>query len=121
MSTQLAVTLRGMRFHTLAGILPHERELPQPLEVDLTAWLADGAEPLDYRRLYALTAEACAGGTGLLETLADRLALETLALGDVTRVEVAIRKPHVMLPGPLDFAEVRLARTAAHEVASDAG
>ena len=107
----LAVSLRGMRFHTLVGILPHEQALPQPLEVDVTAWTdAPVHEPLDYRLLYELTAGAVAGRHGYLEALADELAGQVLALPTVTRVEVAVRKPHVALPGPLQHAEVRLER-----------
>ena len=33
------ITLRAMRFHALVGILPHERELEQPIEIDVTAML----------------------------------------------------------------------------------
>lgn len=100
-----------MRFHTLIGVLPHERELPQPLEVDVTAWTA-GRTPLDYRRLYALTAAVAGRGAGYLEELADALASDVLALGGVSRVAIAVRKPHVALPGPLDCAEIRLERDA---------
>ena len=57
-TTRCAITLAGMRFHARVGVLPHERELPQPLEVDLTVHLvAESDEVLDYRRLYALTRE----------------------------------------------------------------
>lgn len=104
-----------MRFHTLVGILPHERALPQPLEVDLTAWVI-GQSPLDYRALYDMTAAVAGRGTGYLEELADALASEVLAAGGVSRVEVAVRKPHVALPGPLAHAEVRLDRTVEGDV-----
>ena len=50
-----AISLRGMRFHTLIGELPHEREIPQPVEVDLTAWIGEGIGVVDYRRLYLTT------------------------------------------------------------------
>lgn len=101
-----------MRFHTLVGVLPHEREIAQPLEVDLTARVDTqaGLSALDYRDLYELTAAAARRGTGYLETLADELAGGVLALPGVTEVEVVLRKPHVPLPGPLDCAEVRLVR-----------
>jgi dihydroneopterin aldolase len=55
---RIAITLTGMRFHVRVGVLPHERELAQPLELDLTVELAAGsAAVLDYRTLYALTRE----------------------------------------------------------------
>ncbi len=100
-----------MRFHTLIGILPHERELPQPLEVDLTVWTMGNAR-LDYRVLHDLTANVVARGAGYLEDLVEELASDVFALGGVSRVEIVARKPHVALPGPLECAEIRLERTA---------
>ena len=100
-----------MRFHALVGILPHERELAQPLEVDLTAWVpGDSSAPLDYRELYALTQRVATAGHGYLEEIATAVADAALALARVERVAVAVRKPHVALPGPLAYAEVRLER-----------
>ena len=111
MADTVAVSLRAMRFHALVGILPHERELPQPLEVDVTAWVDDGiATPLDYRALWDVAARASAGGHGYLEQLAAAVADGALALPRVARVAVAVRKPHVALPGPLAAAEVCLER-----------
>ena len=104
-----------MRFHARVGILPHERELPQPLEIDVDAW-REGARTsvLDYRSLYDATAAVVAGDALLyLEDIASRVADATLAAGDVSRVRVAVRKPHVALPGPLAHAGVVLERTAA--------
>ena len=37
------VTLRGMRFHALVGVLPHEAEFAQPLEVDVSVGVRPGA------------------------------------------------------------------------------
>lgn len=111
MPSTVAITLRAMRFHTLVGILPHERELPQPIEVDVTAWVPDGVDaPLDYRELHARAAREAAAGHRYLEQLADALAGAVLADRRVSRVSVAVRKPHVALPGPLAAAEVRLER-----------
>lgn len=100
-----------MRFHTLVGILPHERELPQPLEVDVTAWVpSQPAASLDYRQLYDVVSARAAGGCGYIEELACELADAVLEIRPVLRVAVAVRKPHVPLPGPLDHAEVRVER-----------
>lgn len=102
-----AITLRGMRFHVLIGVLPHEREHPQPLEVDLTAWIREGAGIVDYRRLYAEVRAALETPELLyLEELAGTIATRVLGEKDVQRVRVAVRKPHVALDGPLDHAEV---------------
>ena len=106
-----AVSLRGMRFHTLVGILPHERELPQPLEVDVTAWVEPGVgAALDYRELHRVVAERATGGCGYLEELAEELAALVLGLEPVVRAAVAVRKPHVPLPGMLDHVEIRVER-----------
>jgi dihydroneopterin aldolase len=111
---RLAVTLAGMRFHARVGILPHEREVPQPLELDVTAW-PTGANPvLDYRALYDAAAGAVAGEPlAYLEEVADDVAARVLAAGAAARVRVAVRKPHVAMPGPLAYAEVVLEREAA--------
>jgi len=112
----LAITLRGMRFHALVGILPHEREIAQPLEVDLTVWRDDparGAPLLDYRLLHeAVAGRVAAGPIGYLEDFAHDVCERALSLGGVARARVAVRKPHVPLGAPLDHAEVVLERDA---------
>lgn len=112
---ETTITLRGMRFHVRVGTLPHEAELPQPLEIDLSVWRAgDASEVLDYRRLYALAAEATAHEPLLyLEDLAIAIVDGALQLPGVGRARVAVRKPHVALPGPLAHAEVVIERARA--------
>ena len=109
------ITLRGMRFHALIGILPHERTVPQPLEVDLSVTVEPGHGVIDYRKLYDLTAAVVASGpTDYLEEIGERVAAAALALGRAVRAaRVAVRKPHVALGGPLDYAEVVVVRAAA--------
>ena len=105
-----------MRFHVLVGVLPHEQELRQPLEMDITVWLGEqdvsgASASLDYRELYAAMAETVnRSPTGYLEDLADRAADAALVFPSVWRVRVAARKPHVALPGPLAYAEVAIER-----------
>lgn len=114
-----AITLRGMKFHTLVGLLPHEAKFPQPLELDVTAYLSlrkvgqsdEPAMRLDYRKLYGAVADAV--GTShikLLEALCERVAEAVLGLEGVERVRVAARKPHAPIPGPLDAVEVAIER-----------
>jgi dihydroneopterin aldolase len=104
------VTLRGMRFHALVGILPHERTIPQPLEIDVTAIVRRGAV-VDYRGIYdAAHAAVDTGALEYLEHIAEDVATRVLALDSVFLVRVAVRKPHVALPGPLDHAEVVIER-----------
>ena len=111
---RLAVTLAGLRFHARVGVLPHEREVPQPLELDVTAWPAASAAVLDYRALYDAAAGAVAAQPlGYLEDVAGDVAARVLSAGAATRVRVAVRKPHVAMPGPLAYAEVVLERDAA--------
>ena len=117
MDTQHVVTLKAMRFHTHIGVLPHEAEIAQSIEVDVSVWVdrpetAHGSEGIiDYRRLYDLVAGLIARGhIRYLEDLVDLVAESTLELRGVSRVTVSARKPHVALPGPLSFAEVSLDR-----------
>lgn len=102
-----------MRFHSPVGVLPHESSLPQPIEIDLTVWRATPADTaiLDYRSLYALAARALAPShTSYLEEVAERVVAGALELPGVASVRVAVRKPHVALPGPLGYAEVIVER-----------
>lgn len=101
------IALRAMRFHGLVGILPHERDIAQPIEIDLSVTVGRGEGVVDYRELYAIAANAVVGQTSFLEGLADRIAKAALAHSPRIRsARVAVRKPHVALPGPLAFAEV---------------
>ena len=104
------ISLRGLRFHTCVGILPHERTHPQALVADITVWrtpAAPGEDVLDYRRLYDLVADRVSGGTvEYLETAAHAIAADALEEAGVVRARVVLRKPQVALPGPLDAAEV---------------
>jgi len=118
------VTLRAMRFHAIVGILPHEREHPQPLEMDVTVWRVPGepgVDVLDYRRLHALARSSAEGGVAYLETAAHAIAAAALAEPGVFRARVALRKPHVALPGPLESAEVVADHTAPEAGRAPAG
>src|SRR3954471_11595710 len=111
------VTLKAMRFHARIGVLPHEAEIAQSIEVDASLWVSRGETPLtskdivDYRRVYELVAEVVEGGhTNFLEEVGERIADHALQLPLVQRVRIAVRKPNVVLPGPLSCAEVALER-----------
>jgi dihydroneopterin aldolase len=118
MTTEYAVTLKSMRFHTHIGVLPHEAEIAQSIEVDASVWInrhagSHGSEGiLDYRELYDLVGGIVGSGhIRYLEELADRVASGALAFAGVNRVMVKVRKPHVALGGPLDYAEVVIERS----------
>ena len=112
MHTSTEITLRAMRFHALVGILPHERTNAQPIEIDLTATIGAGDEVVDYRRLYeAVAAVITAGHIDFLEDIAEKIADSAFEISTrVTRTNIAVRKPHVSLGGPLAYAEVRIDR-----------
>jgi dihydroneopterin aldolase len=110
MAAPVQITLRNMRFHARVGILPHEGELPQPLEIDLTVWATapvDEALAVDYRDLHALAARVVDDAPlHYLETIATRIVAGAMAQPTVQGARVAVRKPHVALDGPLDCAEI---------------
>ena len=107
----MVISLVGMRFHVRIGILSHERVHAQPLEIDLAVTRADDASLLDYRTLYELTANAVsADPLDYLEQVAATVADGALALPGVQHARVAVRKPHVLLDGPLAYAEVVVER-----------
>ena len=114
------VTLKAMRFHARIGVLPHEAEIAQSIEVDASLWVTrtDGAlsakDIVDYRRVYDRVAEVVTNGhIRFLEEVGERIADRALQLPLVTRVRIAVRKPNVALPGPLAYAEVSLERERA--------
>jgi 7,8-dihydroneopterin aldolase/epimerase/oxygenase len=109
------ITLRGMRFHALVGILDYEHQVRQPIEIDLLVRVAEtsGASVVDYRKLYDVAAASIKEHTDFLEQIADRVAEAALALNPRVRsARVAVRKIHVPLPGPLAYAEVVVDRSA---------
>ncbi len=115
------ISLTGMRFHTLVGLLPHEESIPQPLELDLTVWLSlrgvgetDSPRQLvDYRDLYQLVAGVVGSSPHkLLEALCEKIASRVLEVAPIDRVRVAARKPHVPIPGPLEYVEVVIDRSS---------
>jgi FolB domain-containing protein len=117
MSALDVVTLKSMAFHTRIGVLPHEAEISQSIEVDLSVWVsrppgAHGGEGIvDYRQLYDLVAAIVnEGHTHYLENLVERIAASALSVEGIQRVRATVRKPHVSLPGPLAHAEVSLER-----------
>lgn len=103
-----------MRFHTRVGVLPHEAQLPQPVEVDIAVTVDDSVRPphvVDYVALYAAVANVM--GTrhiAYLEEAAERVAAAVLLVPGVRIASVSVRKPHVPLPGPVEFAEVSITR-----------
>ena len=114
------VTLKAMRFHARIGVLPHEAEIAQSIEVDASLWVRRGGmkpttkDIVDYRRVYDLVAEVVTRGhINFLEEVGELIAERALQVPLVQRVRIAVRKPNVALPGPLAYAEVALERERA--------
>jgi dihydroneopterin aldolase len=96
------LTLEGLRFDAALGILDHEKEAPQPIQVD--AELNLGTQPLlpsdddithvlDYRKVRRIIIEECTEvHVNLLETLIGKLAHRLMQLPGVLGVRVRIVK-----------------------------
>ena len=102
-----------MRFHVRIGVLPHEQEFAQPLEIDLTV-RCTAAHVVDYRDLYSLvTLTLATDERAYLEPLAESIASKVLETTGVTSCRVAVRKPNVALGGPVAHAQVAVERSNA--------
>jgi dihydroneopterin aldolase len=119
-ATMDVVTLKAMRFHACIGVLPHEAEIAQSIEVDASLWVRrrDGQlsarDIVDYRRVYDMVADVVTKGhISFLEEVGELIAERALELPLVAKVRIAVRKPNVALPGPLAYAEVALERERA--------
>jgi 7,8-dihydroneopterin aldolase/epimerase/oxygenase len=119
-ATMDVVTLKAMRFHARIGVLPHEAEIAQSIEVDASLWVRrrDGQlsarDIVDYRRVYDVVADVVTKGhISVLEEVGELIAERALELPLVAKVRIAVRKPNVALPGPLAYAEVALERERA--------
>lgn len=96
------LTLTGLRFAANLGVLDHEKDAPQPIEVD--AQLNLGTQPLmprdddithvlDYRRVRSIIIEECtAQHVNLLESLIGKVAARLMDLPGVIGVRVRIAK-----------------------------
>lgn len=116
------LSLLGMRFEARHGVFPHEKETPQPFEVDVVlhadlsrAAASDDLEAtVDYAALRDLVTAIVTGPSfDLVEALAGAIARAALAATDpalVDAVEVRIRKPQA-LDGDLDGPEITLLRS----------
>lgn len=113
------IEIQGLRVMTVVGVLPHERQDPQPvlidvaIEVDLAeAGRSDSlAATVDYAALSQAVAACARGGRDiLLERLAERIAQLALGFDHVLAVEVAVAKLRPALPEDLASTTVRIRR-----------
>jgi dihydroneopterin aldolase len=96
------LTLTGLRFNASLGVLAHEINAPQPIEVD--AELNLGTQPLmprdddllnvlDYRRVRQIIIDECTvEHVNLLESLIGKLAARLMSLPGVVGARVRIAK-----------------------------
>lgn len=96
------LTLNGLRFNANLGILPHEINQSQPIEVDVE--LNQGRQPLlpqdddithvlDYRKVRQIVIDTCTEEhINLLESMLGKLTQRLLQLPGVVGVRVRIAK-----------------------------
>jgi dihydroneopterin aldolase len=99
------VFVRGLALQASLGVHPHEKSAPQRVVIGVELAVEDDAAPAsvgsdDLRRVvdYAAVVRAAqdavaAGHTLLVETLAERIALQALADPRVVRARVTVEKP----------------------------
>jgi 7,8-dihydroneopterin aldolase/epimerase/oxygenase len=109
-----------MLFHGRHGYYEHEQLTPQPFEVDVElrlnlhpAGMDDDLEKtVDYGRVFDIVRQVVESTTfRLLEAIAEAISNEILSgFPQVEEVAVRVRKPQVILGGPLDHAGVEIWR-----------
>jgi dihydroneopterin aldolase/2-amino-4-hydroxy-6-hydroxymethyldihydropteridine diphosphokinase len=116
------IAVRGLVVTTIVGVLRHEREIAQPLQIDidLSVDLRDAGRSDDLADTanYGDVAERVAtvvreAKDVLLERLADRIAEELVTIERVEAVDVTVTKLRPPIPEHLDSTAVRISRTRA--------
>ena len=119
LSNSDCIQLRGLRVVCIVGVLPEERERPQPLELDIDIYADLSAagksdeldDTLDYGSMATTVEEICLGVKAqLLERLAELVAGRLLELDGVVAVEVTVKKIRPPVPSDLHFSAVRVTR-----------
>jgi dihydroneopterin aldolase len=113
------IELRGMSFQGRHGVRDAEREHPQEFTVDLEVEADLGspgrsdrlADTIDYTKLRAIAKAVVEGpSVNLLETLATRIADQTLQVPGVAAVSVRVAKRPASMQ-PIESAAVHINRT----------
>lgn len=116
------IEINGLRVVTVVGALPHEREIPQPLRLDLSLEVdlrdAGRSDDLADTVHYGLVAERVADAVReskdiLLERLADRVAEVVLTFSRVEAVEVRLIKLRPPIGEDANDTAVTIRRTRA--------
>jgi dihydroneopterin aldolase len=111
------IEIRDMRVLGVHGVLPEERDRPQPFAVDIVAWVDTTAaqqsdDLVDYGALARVAADVVGGRSyRLLEALAGRLASALLIVDPrLEAVEVTVRKLRPPLELDVGSTGVRVRR-----------
>ena len=114
------IFLRGMRFMACHGVLPHEREIPQPFEVDVELELSLRAagesdnldDTVNYAKVYHTVSSIMDGAPKqLIEALAEEIADDLLRDFDSLRwVRVTVHKPAAPIDGMFSDVGVTILR-----------
>ena len=113
------VYINGLRVMVLIGVLPHEREAPQPIQIDVDVEVdlseAGQSDDLDHTVNYGAMCDAIAelarGSSDLLlERLAQRVAECALSFPRVEAAHVTITKLHPPIDEELVSTAVRISR-----------
>ena len=114
------IFLRGMRFMACHGVLPHEREIPQPFEVDVELGIslraAGESDALDdtvnYAKVYHTVSSIMDGAPKqLIEALAEEIADDLLRdFVSLRWVRVTVHKPAAPIDGMFSDVGVTILR-----------
>jgi len=113
------IEIRGIRGFGYHGVLTSERVDGQEFIIDITLGISsrtaadsdDLADTVNYAIVAQLVHEHIVGEPcDLIETLAERVATDVLALAGVVWVEVAVHKPSAPIPVPFDDVIIRIRR-----------
>lgn len=113
------IDIDGLVVTTVIGALPHEREIAQPIRIDLSLHVdlrdAGRTDELSDTAHYGLVAERVAETVReskdvLLERLADRIAEVAVGIDRVEAVDVTVTKLRPPIPEHLDSTSVRIHR-----------
>ncbi|XP_076903857.1 dihydroneopterin aldolase 2-like [Bidens hawaiensis] len=114
------LVLRGLIFHGYHGVKQEEKKLGQKFLVDVDAWMdlrtpgqSDSmSDTVSYADIYRIAKSVVEGPSqNLLESVAQLIATATLNNhSQITAVRVVVGKPHVAVPGPLDYLGVEIMR-----------
>lgn len=113
------IRLHNIVFYAHHGFYKAERELGQKFEIDIevscdlkqSAKTDDLDMTVDYSKIYNIAQDTFANNKfKLLETVAEKMAVEILKFTGIIDVTIKVRKPHVPMNGLLDYVEVEIFR-----------